>query len=101
VPLKIFAGALDPKTQKEDIYATVDAVYWCVDARMDDAVAREVTRILWDNADKFASWHAQGAGISKESVCTYIISPDRMDPAAKKFYEEQGAKIRPLGDLLP
>ena len=101
VPLKIFAGALDPNTQKEDIYATVDSVYWCVDARMEDAVALEVTRILYENADKFASWHAQGAGISKESVSTYIIGPERMQPAAKKFYEEQGAKIKPLGDLLP
>lgn len=101
VPLKIFAGALDPKTQKEDIYATVDAVYWCADARMEDKVVREVTRILWDNADKFASWHAQGAGISKESVSTYIIDAERMHPAAKKFYEEQGAKIQPLSDLLP
>lgn len=101
VPLKIFAGALDPKTQKEDIYGTVDAVYWCADARMDDKLVREVTRILWDNADKFASWHAQGAGISKESVSTYIIDAERMHPAAKKFYEEQGAKIQPLGDLLP
>ncbi|UCG08657.1 MAG: hypothetical protein JSV83_08410 [Desulfobacterales bacterium] len=101
VPLKIFAGALDPKTQKEDIYATVDAVYWCADARMDDAVVLEVTRILYENADKFASWHAQGAGISKESVSTYIIDPERMHPVAKKYYEEQGVKIKPLGDLLP
>ncbi len=101
VPLKIFAGALDPKTQKEDIYATVDAVYWCADARMDDAVVLEVTRILYENADKFASWHAQGAGISKESVSTYIIGPERMHPVAKKYYEEQGVKIKPLGDLLP
>ena len=101
VPLKIFAGALDPKTQKEDVYATVDAVYWCADARSDGAVAGEITRILWNNADKFASWHAQGAGISKESLPTYIISPERMHPVAKEFYEEQGAKIQPLGDILP
>jgi TRAP-type uncharacterized transport system substrate-binding protein len=101
VPLKIFAGALDPKTQKEDLYATVDSVYWCADERMDPDIVHEVTRILYANADKFASWHAQGGGISKESVSTYIIKPERMHPIARKYYEGAGAKIRPLGDLLP
>lgn len=101
VPLKIYAGALDPRTQKEDLYASIDAIYWCVDARMDDNVVREVTRILYANADKFASWHAQGAGISKESIPTYIIGPEKMHPAAKKTYKELGAKVKPLSDLLP
>ena len=101
VPLKIYAGALDPKTQKEDIYATIDSVFWCADARMDDALVREVTRILYENADKFSSWHAQGAGISRESVCTYIIGPERVHPAAMNYYQEQGVKVKPLSDLLP
>ncbi|MBW2065428.1 MAG: hypothetical protein JRJ03_10920 [Deltaproteobacteria bacterium] len=101
VPLKIYAGALDPKTQKEDLYASIDAIYWCADARMDDAIIREVTRILYANADKFAGWHAQGAGISKESLSTYIIGPEKMHPAAMKYYQEVGANVKPLSDLLP
>lgn len=101
VPVKIYAGALDPKRQKEDLYATIDSVFWCADARMDDAVVREVTRILYANADKFASWHAQGAGISKESVSSYIIGPEKMHPAARKYYQEVGVKVKPLSDLLP
>ncbi|MBW1801159.1 MAG: hypothetical protein JRJ85_10585 [Deltaproteobacteria bacterium] len=101
VPIKIYAGALDPKKQPKDVYATIDSVFWCADARMDDAVVREVTRILYANADKFSSWHAQGAGINRESVCTYIIGPERMHPATMKYYKEQGAKVKPLSDLLP
>ena len=102
VPVKIRAGALDKNTQKEDIYATVDAVYWCVDARQkDEAVAREVTRILYENTDQFKSWHVQGGGITKESVSTYIMGAEKMHPAAMKFYQEQGEKVQPLGDLLP
>ena len=101
VPVKVYAGALDPKTQKEEVYASIDAIYWCVDERMDEAVVREVTRILHANAGKFTSWHAQGASITKESVPTYVLAAQLMHPVARKYYEEQGAKIKPLSDILP
>jgi TRAP-type uncharacterized transport system substrate-binding protein len=68
---------------------------------MDPAVVREVTRILYANADKFSSWHAQGASITKESVSTYVIGPQQMHPVAMKYYKEVGAEVRPLADLLP
>lgn len=101
VPVKIYAGAMDKNTQKEAVYASIDAIYWCADERMDPAVVREVTRILYANAGKFSSWHAQGASITKESVSTYVISEKQMHPAAVEFYQEAGAKIKPLGELLP
>jgi TRAP-type uncharacterized transport system substrate-binding protein len=101
VPVKVYAGALDPKTQKEEVYASIDSMFWCADERMDEAVVREVTRILYANAGKFTSWHAQGASITQESVSTYVIGPQQMHPVAKKYYEDQGVKIKPLGDILP
>ena len=101
VPLKVYAGALDKKNQKEAVYASIDAIYWCADERQDPAVVAEVTRILYENADKFSSWHAQGAGISKESVPTWIIKEEQMHPAAMKYYKDQGIKVKPLSDLLP
>jgi len=101
VPLQVYAGALDKKNQKEAVYASIDAIYWCADERQDPAVVTEVTRILYENADKFSSWHAQGAGISKESVPTWIIKKEQMHPAAMKYYEGQGIKVKPLSDLLP
>ena len=101
VPVRVYAGALDPKTQKEPVYASIDAIYWCADERMDEAIVREVTRILYANAGKFTSWHAQGASITKESAPTYVLAEQLMHPAAKKYYEEQGAEIKPLGDILP
>ncbi|MCJ7596888.1 MAG: hypothetical protein MUO52_19170 [Desulfobacterales bacterium] len=101
VPVRIPAGALDKKTQPEDVYAAMDPIFWCADARMDDAVVREVARIIYKNAEEFAAWHAQGASITKDSVPTYVIGPQQMHPAATKFYQEQGAKVKPLLDLLP
>ncbi len=101
VPLKIYAGALDKKTQKEAVFASIDSIYWCADERQDEAVVREVTRILYANADKFSSWHVQGAGISEESVPTWIIKKGQMHPAAMKYYKDQGIKVNPLSDLLP
>ncbi len=101
VPVRIYAGALDKKTQKEPVYASIDAIYWCVDERMDEAVVREVTRILYANAGKFTSWHAQGASITKESVPTYVLAAQLMHPVAMKYYQEQGAKVKPLSDILP
>ena len=101
VPVKIYAGAMDKKTQKEAVYASIDAIYWCADERMDPAVVEEVTRILYANAGKFTSWHAQGAGISQESIPTWVISEKQMHPAAVKYYQKAGVKIKPLGDLLP
>ena len=101
VPVKIYAGAMDKKTQKEAVYASIDAIYWCADARMDPAVVKEVTRILYANAGKFSSWHAQGAGITQESIPTWVISEKHMHPAAVEVYKESGIKIKPLLDLLP
>ena len=101
VSVQIYAGALDKKTQKEALMAAIDSVFWCVDARMDEAVVKEVTRILYANADKFTSWHAQGASITKEIVCTYVLGPERMHPAAAAHYKSQGAKVVPLADYLP
>jgi TRAP transporter TAXI family solute receptor len=101
IPVRIRAGALDKKTQPEEVYAAMDPIFWCADARMDDAVVREVTRILYNNTDQFASWHAQGASITKDSVCTWVIKPEQMHPAATKFYQEQGAKVKSLLDILP
>ena len=101
IPVRIHAGALDKKTQPEDVYAAMDPIFWCADARMDDAVVREVARILYKNTEEFATWHAQGGSITKDSVCTYVIGPQQMHPAATKFYQEQGAKVKPLLDILP
>ncbi len=101
VSVQIYAGALDKKTQKEAVYGAIDSVFWCVDARMDEAVVKEVTRILYANADKFTSWHAQGASITKETVSTYVLGPERMHPVAAAYYKSQGAKVRPLADFLP
>ncbi|MCF8094415.1 MAG: hypothetical protein K9J79_03550 [Desulfobacteraceae bacterium] len=103
LPLRIPPKALDPKTQPEAVYASVDPVFWCADARLeDDAIVREVAKVLYNNTEKFADWHAQGRGITKESLSTYVISMDRIHPAAKKFYEEkEDTTVKPLLDLLP
>ena len=101
LPVKVPGGGLDDKTQPEAVYAAIDATYWCADARMDEAVVREVTRIVYKNLDGFVDWHAQGANLTKDAICTYVIGPQQMHPAAMKYYKEVGANVRPLTDILP
>lgn len=101
IPVRVPGGALDKKTQPEAFYGAMDPIYWCADARQDPAIVKEVTRILYMNADKLKDWHAQGNSLTKESMPTYVIGPQQMHPAAVEAYKEMGAKVQPLMDILP
>jgi hypothetical protein len=88
--------ALGP-TQTETIYIFGDPTWWGAAIEMDQAVVYEITKILYNHAEKksFGSFHYQGNGIVTGSV-PYSIWNDKKDienwyhPGALKFYREVG-----------
>lgn len=101
LPVRLYPGALDRKTQPKELWATIYAIFFAADERMDEAIVYEVTRILNENADKFTGWHAHGASLTKEFIPTYSKGPEWVHRGALKYYEEKGIKLNPVIDLLP
>lgn len=101
LPVRIYPGALDDKTQLEAAWGISFMNMWLADVQMDEDIVYEFTRVLWERAGQFATWHARGAGLTKEFVPTYQFSEGLVHPGALKFYKERGIKVSNILDLLP
>lgn len=100
VPIRIPAGALDPKTQTTDIWGASFVPMFGADLRMDPDVVYEVTRVLYESAGEFASWHVQGQHLTKEFIPTYVFSPDFVHPEALRYYKDNNISVKDLAQLL-
>ncbi len=102
LPVKVPAGALDPKTQPNDLWAYGDPTFFMADERMDADVVYEITRIIWETpAEEWAKWHPTGAHMTKEfKPAAPGLELYKAHPGAKKFYDEHGIKVTDLADLL-
>ncbi len=67
---------------------------WGADADMPSEVVYEICRVIYENAGKFAEYHATGAAITKETMA-FVDTNDRsrVHPGALKFYDEKRLKI--------
>lgn len=65
---------------------------WYVHKDMPDEVVTEILRVLWENADKFADYHAVGKGISRENISQIAEPQEFIHPAAIKFYKDHGVQ---------
>ena len=65
---------------------------WYVHKDMPDEIVTEILRVLWENADKFASYHATGKGISKANLPALAEKREFFHPAAIKFYKDRGVE---------
>ena len=102
LPVRVPAGALDPKTQPKALWAFNDPTFFIADKDMDNDVVYEITRIIWETpAEEWAKWNPLGAHINKKfkpampSLKLYITHP-----GAKKFYDERGIELKDLAELL-
>lgn len=100
IPVRIPAKSLDPVTQPNEIYGWALPIHFAADERMDPDIVYEVTRIIWKNAGKFEKWHPQGKHMTKEFIPAMPMDTKYVHPGAKKFYDENGIKLKYLGDLL-
>jgi TRAP transporter TAXI family solute receptor len=98
--INIYPGALGG-TQSEVITGALELVFFAADERMPEDVVKEVSRVIWERAGQFGTWHPMGQNITKEWLTAYMYSPDLMHPATVKFYEEEGVEINDIKDLLP
>ncbi|MDB4443844.1 hypothetical protein N9174_00705 [bacterium] len=100
IPGRVPPGTLDPKTQPEEVWATVLPIYFAADVRMSEDVVYETTRILYENAGKFTQWHAQGESLTKEYIPVYVYDKQWVHPGAMKYYNENNIEVRDLSKLL-
>ncbi|MBW1712012.1 MAG: TAXI family TRAP transporter solute-binding subunit [Deltaproteobacteria bacterium] len=102
VPVKIPAGALDPKTQPQTLWAFNDPVYIMADESMDPKVVEEVTRIIFETEpEEWAKWHPQGAHMTEKfKPATPVPAVVPAHPGTKTYYDKHGIKMEDLADLL-
>ena len=99
-PVRIPPGALDPKTQPEELIALSIVAFFIADIRTPDDIVYEATKIFYENGGNYTRWHAQGANMSKELIPSYPFSLDKMHPAAVRYYKEHNVKIMNIFDRI-
>ncbi|MEX0732674.1 MAG: TAXI family TRAP transporter solute-binding subunit [Aquisalimonadaceae bacterium] len=81
----------DDHVQQQDgpleIYA--DTVSWAVHADFPEQAAYEITKLIIDNVEKFAEFHALGKLMTPEALA-YGWEPDEFHPGALRAYQEAG-----------
>ncbi|MBN2063100.1 MAG: TAXI family TRAP transporter solute-binding subunit [Deltaproteobacteria bacterium] len=65
---------------------------WYVHKDMPDEVVTEIMRVLWENADKFASYHAAGKGINQSNLSEIMEKQEFIHPAVIKFHKDHGVE---------
>ena len=101
LPVRIPAKALDPKTQLTDIWGYNDVVFFSADEQMDPEIVYEATRVICKTAGQWTKWHPQGEHMTMEFIpAMFILDPNFVHIGAKKYYDEQGIKLKDLADLL-
>jgi TRAP transporter TAXI family solute receptor len=99
-PIRVPPGALDPKTQPDEVIGVSMVAFFLADIRTPDDIVYEATKIFYENGGTYAKWHSQGANMSKELIPSYIFSPDKMHPAALRYYKENNVKVGDIFDKI-
>jgi TRAP transporter TAXI family solute receptor len=81
------------KSDLPNFKGLLNSLGWLVPADMDDDIVTEIVRIIYENADKFADYHAVGKGITKETIGELPVPRDAYHPAAVRFLESKGQKV--------
>lgn len=100
IPARVPPGSLDAKTQPNELWSTLFPIFFSADERLDQDVVYEVTRILYENAGKFTSWHAQGASLTKEFIPLYYSGENWIHPGALKYYKEKSVTLKNITRLF-
>jgi len=101
LPVRVPAGALDPKTQPNEIWAYNDVVFFGADEQMDEDIVYEVTRIICETAGQWTKWHPQGAHMTMDFIpAMFLLEPAWVHPGAKKYYDEHHVQLKDLAELL-
>jgi len=66
---------------------------WFVSEDMPDDVVTELVRIIYENAELFVTYHANGAAIAKETIGGVATPRDGYHPAVIEFLEAKGVTV--------
>ena len=102
LPVRIPAGALDPKTQTKELWAYNDVTFFIADKSMDADIVHEVTRIIWETpAVEWEKWNPIGAHMTQKfKPAMPSLNLYNAHPGAKKFYAENNIELKDLAELL-
>jgi hypothetical protein len=90
-PHTIPARAIGDK-QPEAVQGYAHSLSWWADDEMSEGIVYEVTKTIYDNADKFRGYHRDGEMVTKQTMARIGVSEDLFHPGALKFYREKGIK---------
>jgi TRAP transporter TAXI family solute receptor len=86
------AGATVGKSSIEPWTGNTFTNAWYVHKDMPDEIVTEIMRVLWENTEKFKSYHPSGATITQENLPTLAEKRRFFHPAAIKFYKDHGVE---------
>ncbi len=81
-------------TQTYSADTLAEYLAWYADSEMDEEIVFEITRTIYDNANKFADYHVLGKGLTKDTMASLHISEKEMHPGALKFYKEKKIEVK-------
>jgi len=92
-PSTVPAGSIGPK-QTRPAKGYGHSLSWWVDESMDEKLVYEITKVIYDYADKFVDYAgAQGKLISRKSMARVDVPEELFHPGALKLYKEKGMKV--------
>ncbi len=84
------AGTYTPN--QPDLSSHVQFLSWWADLAMDEDIAYEIAKTIYENVEKFARYHALGKTMTKTSIAQ-AVTEDMFHPGAQRFYREKGVKM--------
>lgn len=76
------------KGQDTDVQTLAVRAVWATHAGLDDKIAYEVTKALYENLDTLSKVHVKGKEISLDTALESVSIP--VHPGAEKYYKEKG-----------
>ena len=78
--------------QPEPVTGYSHSLSWWADVEMSDETVYEITKAIYDNAEKFKEYHRDGRMITKKTLARIGVADELFHPGALKFYKEKGIK---------
>ncbi len=66
---------------------------WWADESMSADIIYELTKTIYENAEKFKEYHRDGRMVTKKTMARIGVPEELFHPGALKFYKEKGIKL--------